>query len=296
MKFGIYQPSTLLDTSVLSSLEDEYGADISILSFYRAWNYCAIENDLEWLYNILSVSREIMLTWEPWHILPETSPPEDQSEFSLRKISSGIYDAYIHAFALILARSRKIVFLRLMHEMNGFWYPWCGTVNNNHPEEYIEAWKHIRSVFARASATNVKWVWSPYVSSYPNTPENSIITYFPGNDNIDIIALDGYNWGTSSELSIWQSFLEIFDEAYGTVTSISSKPVIIAETGCSECGGNKADWINEMFFILQSRFKQIKAFIWFDVNKESDWLIASSASALQAFKKNAQSVFAGQDL
>jgi len=291
MKFGIYRLNYCLDRTVLTSIEEEYGAEVTFISFYRAWNNCNIEEDITWLNWVLSSPKDILLTWEPWLSPPASGTPEKQPNFSLRNITSGIYNAYIKAFASILAACQRTIFLRPMHEMNGSWYPWCGTVNHNNPVDFLNAWSHIRALFAEVGASNVKWVWSPYTSSYPDTSENKICNYFPGDDQIDMIALDGYNWGTSTEWGIWQSFSDLFGGGYDVVTSLSTKPVIIGEIGCAELGGQKAEWINDMFSIFPSRFGRIKAIIWFDINKECDWRIASSASALHTFRNKAQIFF-----
>jgi len=291
MKFGIYHLNYSFENTVISSLEKMYGAEISFLSFYRAWNNCNIEDDINWLNWVLSSSKEILLTWEPWLISPASETPEKQPSFSLKNITSGKYDSYIRAFASVLAIGGRPVFLRPLHEMNGSWYPWCGTINYNNPEYFLDAWYHIKALFAEVGASNVRWVWSPYTSSYPDTSENKICNYFPGDEQIDLVALDGYNWGTSTDWGIWQSFSDLFRSGYDVVTAISTKPVIIGEIGCTEFGGRKSEWINDMFTVLSSHFGRIKAIIWFDIKKECDWRIASSVSALNAFKSNAQNLF-----
>ncbi|GFE61248.1 glycoside hydrolase family 26 protein [Geobacter sp. AOG2] len=291
MKFGIYRLNYLLNSIALIDLKEEYGAEVSFLSFYRAWNHCNIENDLSWLNWVLSSPSDVLLTWEPWLIPPAHHAPEIQPDFSLKNITSGMYDTYIRAFASILAAFQRTIFLRPMHEMNGCWYPWCGTVNQNTPDDFINAWRHIKKLFVEADASNIKWVWSPYTSSYPDNSENGICSYFPGDNQIDMIALDGYNWGTLNESGAWQSFLELFGKGYDIVTSLSTKPVIIGEVGCTEFGGEKSKWINNMFLILSSKFSRIQILIWFDIDKECDWRIASSDSALDTFKKNAKIYF-----
>lgn len=157
MKFGIYRLNYFLDSTTLINLEEEYGAEISFLSFYRAWNHCNIENDLSWLERVLTSPRDIFLTWEPWLIPPALHAPEIQPNFSLKNIISGMYDTYIMAFASILATCQRTIFLRPMHEMNGCWYPWCGTVNQNSPEDFINAWRYIKKVFLEVDASNIKW-------------------------------------------------------------------------------------------------------------------------------------------
>jgi hypothetical protein len=64
------------------------------------------------------------------------------------------------------------------------------------------------------------------------------------------------------------------------------KPIMIAEVGCAEEGGNKDVWIEEAFKALKDRFVRIRALVWFNVIKECDWRIESSQKSLTSFRKN----------
>jgi len=172
--------------------------------------------------------------------------------------------------------------------MNGNWYPWCGTVNENQPEEYVQTWRYLHDIFREVGATQVRWVWCPYACSYPDSPRNTISCYYPGDAYVDWIGLDGYNWGTTQPWSRWQSFAEIFSPAYDIVTHLTDKPLMIAESASSESGGSKAEWIRSLEK-LKNSFPRLDGFIWFNVQKECDWRIDSSAQALQAFKDTVQS-------
>jgi endoglucanase len=103
---------------------------------------------------------------------------------------------------------------------------------------------------------------------------------------MDWLALDGYNWGTSQSWSNWQSFDEIFSAAYSRILKLApGKPVLIAEIGCAEPGGSKPDWIRDAFKEIASCYKQIRAIIWFHIDKECDWRLDSSPESLHAFKE-----------
>ena len=98
-------------------------------------------------------------------------------------------------------------------------------------------------------------------------------------------SIDGYNWGTTQSWSRWQSFTEVFTPAYNAL-SISSKPLFIAEFSSSEHGGNKAQWITDMFNDIPSKFPRIFALMWFNQSKsaEADWAVNTSDAALNAWK------------
>jgi hypothetical protein len=59
MRLGIYRPDGLLDDDSLAELEREIDARVAVISVFRAWNRCAIEDDLPWLAGLRS-AREIL--------------------------------------------------------------------------------------------------------------------------------------------------------------------------------------------------------------------------------------------
>lgn len=291
MRFGIYRLDGIEDEAFLSELEREFGVPIAIRSVYRAWNRCAIEDDLDWFASLANSPRDVLLTWEPWKIPAPSTCHEDQPDFSLQQILSGRYDSYVRDVARTLASLPVKVYLRPLHEMNGSWYPWCGTVNGNTPAELVPVWHHLRNLFMKERATAIEWVWSPYVFSYPDRPENEFSAYYPGDDVVGLIGLDGYNWGNEKEWSRWQSFTDLFSDAYRKVTELGAKAVMITETASVEGGGDKSLWIGDMFDQLTTGFPRIEAVFWFDVDKECDWRIHSSGTVLELFRERGPRLF-----
>lgn len=287
--FGLYLPFDFSDSiKVLLSYERKLGIKPKIASFYFSWG----ENKDPDINGIESILREgfiPMITWEPWH-LPENEQerlsPHDQPDFSLNEIIKGRYDEYIMRWAKELKVLSQPIFFRPMHEMNGNWYPWCGTVSGNEPGKFIDAWCHIRSLFRSVGNNQLIWVWSPYAHSVPDLIGNEIQAYYPGHREVDWLALDGYNWGKSRIWSRWQSFKDIFNKGYDILCKISEeKPIMIGEIGCTEEGGSKADWILDLFEKLKTEFSRVKVLVWFNVNKECDWRIESSEKAIKSFSK-----------
>ncbi len=265
--FGIYRPDEeLFDSDTVKLIEKTYSLKIDILSFYRAWNNCEVKDELNWIENISKTGKDVMITWEPWNLVNSSK----RSDYiKLEEILNGAYDRYITDFVDAISIIEKTVYLRPMHEMNGNWYPWCGKVNDNSAELYIKVWHYL---YERTKKYNpdLLFVWSPYVESVPDTLDNRMEKYFPGENFVDFIGLDGYNWGNEREWSCWKSFREIFLPAYRVVKDLCDRPIIIAEVGCATKGGNKKGWISEMFVDLENIF-EVYGLIWFDVNKEADW-------------------------
>lgn len=284
MLIGLYLPDMPERWESLARWEELLNAKIDIVSVFQAWGSQYADFNTMQIKRLQKAGKIPLITWEPWKIPKNGVPPEVQPEYRLSAIPSGKFDAYLESWARQIMQLDEPLFLRPMHEMNGDWYPWCGTVNGNKPGDYVDAWKYIHKFLsARTTAGIIQWVWSPYAASYPDKGENAMAEYFPGDGYIDWVALDGYNWGSCQPWSSWQSFSELFMQAYEEVVRISNKPLFIGETACSEKGGSKAAWIRDAFDVAKS-LPRIKGIIWFNTEKECDWQIDSTQDALDAFR------------
>jgi beta-mannanase len=99
----------------------------------------------------------------------------------------------------------------LAHEMNGNWYPW--SVGST-PDEYILAWRHVHDIFSNKSldSTRPQWIWSV---NYQDSGNYKAEEYWVGDNYVDWLGLDGYNWGASSTWSHWKWPNEVFDDMIG---------------------------------------------------------------------------------
>jgi hypothetical protein len=188
----------------------------------------------------------------------------------LARISAGRFDSLLRRRAGDCRDFGAPVYLRWAAEFNGPWNPCFGK-----PGEFVAAWRHVVRVFRSADATNVRFVWCPFAAE-------SWRKYYPGDRFVDWVGMDGYNWGTARSWSRWQSFGEIFGPLYADYAG--RKPLMICEVACAERGGDKAAWIKNMGRELAGRFSKVRAVAWFHANKETDWRVNSSASALASFR------------
>ncbi len=250
------------------------------------------------------VGRTSFLTWE---FMPGASKEVAGYEGRvLEAITDGQYDEYLKQWAEGAAEFDKPFFLRFGHEMNGDWYPWAGINNGGStmneygspdladgPERYIDAYRHIHDIFNTNGAEKILWVWCPNAPFEDMTQAlgdwNKPAAYYPGDDYVDWLCFDGYNWGDSAYGqqfdAQWRTFDEIFANSYADLQKINDqKPIIIGEFSSTEEGGNKADWITDAFQSIRVNFPQIRGLIWFHIAKETDWRINSSDEALQAYK------------
>ncbi len=277
---GFFVPGVPSNTTPLATLESKVATRSTVVNYFQSTQY----GFSSWLAsNVTARGATPMVTLEFW----KPGGGARQSSYSLSRIASGAFDSYLTKYADDAKAFGKVVWLRPFHEMNGNWYPWGGTVNGNSARDFILAWRRVKQIFAGRGATNVKFVWCPNAESVPNTTGNAITRYYPGNAYVDYMAIDGYNFGTSSSWSRWRSFSQIFGSAYTKLAALNTKPIFIAETASVSQGGDKSAWIKEMFYSIEVRYPRTRGVVWFNSGSQYSFKVEQSAWTLQAFKAGA---------
>ena len=211
----------------------------------------------------------------------------DGDEYSTVDINNGELDAYFTNLAIQMKDWQKgsEIWVMLMHEVNGTWYGWSiGSSQVNTNESYKEAFQRIVKIFRNNGASNVKFIYN--VNHSNSGIGSSYMEAYPGDDYVDYVSIDGYNWGNSRSWGKWEGFREIFDEAYTALVNGTTKSVIITEVASTEIGGDKAAWITDMKKQIHSEaYSKLHAVIWLNEYKETDWRIESSAASLAAFQE-----------
>jgi len=218
----------------------------------------------------------------------------------LDPLNSGTADAEIARVARQIASVGTVVLVEPAWEMNGNWdYAWQGAVNGSNtdaPRKYRDAWRRIVDIFRREGASNVRWVFNPNVgnpvtrTATGSSHWNWYANYYPGDAYVDYVGAHGFNaprlWGGP-----WQSPAEMLDGASGDhmlsdlAKRYPQKPIIIGEISSDESGdGAKGRWIRDAFRTLRAHPNVVGA-VWFHMDKEADWRVNSSASALDAYRE-----------
>ena len=274
LRFGAATPGGPLAGSELDEVATVSGEIPSIVMSYKDFLQSPPITELD---AVRSRGATPLVTWEPW----AWGGGVNQPAYSLARITAGDFDGYISQWGQSLAAWGKPVMLRFAHEMNGNWYPWAEGVNGNQAGDYVAAWRHVHDVVAATGASNVQWVWSPNVPYWGST---DLAGLYPGPGYADIVALDGYNWGTSQTWSSWVSPVDLLGPGISQLRTVApGKPVLIAETASSELGGSKAAWNTDLVSYLAAQ-PDVMGFVWLHMQKETDWRINSSDSSASAFK------------
>ena len=219
------------------------------------------------------------LTWEPW----DPRAGKHQAAYTAGQIAGGRYDTYVRTWAKQAASYDKPFRLRFAHEMNGDWYPWAVGSPGGSPQDYVAAYRRVRGIFDDAGAKRVEWVWCPNVIINGNA--EAISRCYPGDNFVDIVGVDGYNFGDRPGHQ-WTQPAELFGTTLALVAQIApGKPVWINEVGCGDQGGDKSRWISD--FISWLAGTDVRGLIWFEVDGNPDapdWRLTSSAATIAAAK------------
>lgn len=271
-------------SSLLATREQQFGRKYDIDHSYKPWNNGTLS--LSSAQTDLQAGRIPLVSWDG---------PD------LTTVTDGSYDAQIQASASAVKALPGKLFIRWCWEMNinvGAGKGVCGFDPNAHTTaekqaagaKFVAAWRHIHDIFKAQGDTNAVWVWCPDnqlgSGSLVNTGDagGRWDYLYPGDAYVDWICVDGYNKTPTT----WRSFQTMFNTFYNKYKT-TGKPLMIGETSSidwdSTNTNNKAQWITDMANTLQTTYPQIKALVWFDENKEENWLIDSLAnpSSLAAY-------------
>jgi len=136
-------------------------------------------------------------------------------------LARGEGDPYLKALGALIARSRQVVYVRLMAEMNNFNNPYCavtatGSARGRHhsPRAFRKAWRRATLILrgGRVRAINralrrmrlprvrtrlghlprgrVSLMWNPFTAGLPNVAANSPGRYWPGARYVDWVGTD----------------------------------------------------------------------------------------------------------
>ena len=275
--FGVYLPKVERQPDRIESYARLVGRKPVVVSYYKSWDYQPFEvSELDSIWRRGAVP---MVTWEPLSYAGK--------KFPLAQIQRGRFDEYIRESARAARDWGHPILVRFAHEMNGNWYPWGRGVEGNTSYRIRAVWRRVVDIFRNQGANNVQWVWTPNVNTGGEFPFRDL---YPGDHWVDWVGFDGFNWAPRGE---WNSFTSIIDNTYEEIAKLTKRPMIVAETGSSESGGNKAEWITSALRSEMPELPRIRAIVWFNAvfedqaageGGELDARANSSAESLRAFR------------
>jgi beta-mannanase len=227
---------------------------------------------------------------------------------NLDQILSGQFDSCIRDRARRLAAFQNPILVRIWWEMNLTWPMWSGQQNGANyaaTQKFVSAWRYVVDMMRAEGATNVLWVWCPNAGDVPwDTAWNHWTNYYPGDNYVDWVAMDGYNW--NSGYWGWDQFVDMFTRTNFGGSGGSSvyndyakrKPIMVAETGSAEdpnTPDRKGDWMRNIASDVPTKMPDLKALVYFNVRVSDpstpDWRVSTSQSSFDGFRALGQSTF-----
>jgi beta-mannanase len=282
------------DNRAIERFERDAGIRLDLVDVYLDW-FTPVANVTHTLETIGEHGALPILTWEAQTITTRDILDGDRV-LPLRDGRRLAIDDYVAEFAAGVCDAAILnhqpILLRIMHEMNGDWFAWgiayqAGDGSRPNTEDtYKRAWAKLHEAFSGRCGDNVRFVWA--INHASVGPGTSFMGTYPGDDYVDLVGIDGYNWGTRAPWG-WQDFDALFQPGLCTLERETSKPILIAEVGSSEAGGDKAAWIQDMLRNVAER-ERVQGFVWLNHEKHEvqvggtmDWNVDSSPEALDAF-------------
>jgi hypothetical protein len=221
---------------------------------------------------------------EPWYARHGSVPMMSWAGTTSAEVVAGRHDAMIRKRARAVKELGEPMFLRYFAEPEAAKH----LARSGSPETYKADWRRVHRLFDEEGATNVAWVWCPTAWGFQ---DGRAPTYYPGDDVVDWVCADGYNWGAQKRAP-WRDFATIFDAFYAFGVA-AGKPLMIGEYGTVEGGpGQKSEW----FATAREQIKRmpaVKAVVYFNSNRFEDghlwrWRVTSSPSARTGFERMAR--------
>ncbi len=244
-------------------LEADAGRQYDIGHVFHAWDKAIpTEDDLMHLED----GRILMISW---------------NGTDTKEIASGSHDDWIRQQAQSVKDLEQPLLLRWFWEMDG--NRKRGLVHSG--PDYVAAWIHVRSIFDDVGADNAQFVWCPNEFLFWNNGDPE--PWYPGDEHVDWLCADGYNWADTTASDEWVHFDHMFED-FIAWAGPRNKPIVIGETGSNEAEeGEKGDWLRSLPQIIQNELPEVDAVVYFDKDFRSaghaDWRVDTSESTYQGW-------------
>lgn len=251
-------------------LEEAVGLPLPVFSWFKDWGG-------GWDRTADQVSRAgvpvegvNMMAWEAWGV-------------SFAEILGGARDGFLDLFFDGASRAPGRVVLRLFHEMNGEWYPWSLAHPDRlvaSPAEWIDAWRHVVERARLRGATNVEFMFCANTEDVGAVP---VERYWPGSEWVDLVGVDGYNWGWHTDGAPFRTAEDIIAPMYDRLTALHpTAEVTVGEIACAPHPG-QARWYADL--LATDRFPRLTQVAFFDERKERDWRLTSDPATLATLRR-----------
>jgi hypothetical protein len=208
---------------------------------------------------------------------------------------SPVYNAIVHWASRVKAYGGPIYFT-FNHEPEGVGSDRSGTAT-----EYVAAWRRIVHVFRQQGVRNAHYLFIGTANGFRQTVARRVAPYYPGDDYVDGIGADAYNWsscrpGINNE---WRSLADIIEPLRKFGLQHPTKGLWIPEFASAEdpaVPDRKAEWVAAAQALFQQpAYRSFKGILtWYRARPGScGFRVDSSPTALRAYRSLASAPYYG---
>jgi len=243
----------------------------------------------------------VTISWHPRNPLTDTEEPQEWPAGSAWEATDGTVAAILpggEKYELFLGWLERVrVFLlslrtengepvpfifRPWHENNGAWFWWGDT--HCTPEEYRALYALTqdyltakRSNSDSGLTSNVLWSYSPNLDG--NMPEEKFLQWYPGDERIDLIGLDAYEWGTEED------FVRQTRADLGVLCHFAAQHhKLIALTECGFANVPDASWWDRVLLPILCDYPVSYALVWRNAEHEFFGPVPSNPESVTHFR------------
>lgn len=267
--YGAHEPATgqLTQPQAMVDLESRIGRTTGIDRSYSYWEDAQPSGTVV---QDLSLGRVPLLS-----IIPRT---RSGTIVRWADVASGAVDDAIRRQATSLAALPGGVILALHHEADI-------AVGYGTSAEYVAAYRHYVSVFRSVGASNVVFAWI----LTPHTFKATADAWYPGDDVVDWIGTDAYNFGAcKAGVTGWRTMQETASAFYQW-GSAHGKPLVLAEYGSAadpNDPGRRAQWLRETDATFRA-WPNLRAVAYFDSVGTCDWRLGADETVFRELARGA---------
>jgi hypothetical protein len=195
----------------------------------------------------------------------------------LARIIAGHKDSWLTRYAKALLSLKAPIIVSFAPEANGSWYDWG--YRHVPPEVFIQAWRHVVTVFRNAGAgRRIKFAW---IMNHWFPQSETLRLLWPGDSYVDMFGIDGYFKDRKD------NFRRLFIPTIRFMRKLSDDPILISETAAGPTAG-KLRAVREL--VANVTTYHLAGFVWFDVRQpghyiHQDWRIQAQSQAMAAYRQ-----------
>ncbi len=191
------------------------------------------------------------------------------------KPGSGTYNSIVRWANTIKARGTLTLF-GFDHEPESKYQRHQGSA-----AQYIAAYRHVADIIRAQGVSNIRFVWQMTAYSFRTSGSQAAIHYYPGDNYVDDVGADPYNWGSCRSPGPWVQLSTVTDPVLAFARA-HGKTVVLAEFA-STGGPQRAAWLNSAHQYFIANRSTIQGAFYFDrkattaEGSRCNWSLTSSA-------------------